>query len=148
MVNYWNPAADIIFTALLLIQNSPTLRELKSRCGKIMFNYPAQLWVAKTSHVLLSSSNYLGNPVAALDISADAWFLLEKLSSHLEALSLSYSQIVNDLICNGLYSIDNSSHSIVTGQDTAVKNVANAANYFHLGTARYRKKQKRCPALR
>ena len=47
--------------------------------------------------VLLSSSNYLGNPVAALDISADAWFLLEKLSSHLEALSLSYSQIVNDL---------------------------------------------------
>lgn len=71
--------------------------------------------------VLLSSSNYLGNPVAALDISADAWFLLEKLSSHLEALSLSYSQIVNDLVCNGLYSIDNSSHSIVTGQDTAVK---------------------------
>lgn len=71
--------------------------------------------------VVLSSSTHLGNPVASLDISADAWFLLERLSSHLETLPILHSQIVDDLVCSGPHSIVFSRKSIVTGQHTAVK---------------------------
>lgn len=69
----------------------------------------------------LSSEVDFGTEVEALDISAEAGFLFQALSDRLIDLSLTRSQIVQSLVCDGLKSIEYKNSAITKGQQSAVE---------------------------
>lgn len=71
--------------------------------------------------VYLISELDLGAEVEMLNISAEACYLLQSVSERLMDLSLEPSEIVQDLICNGLKEIDYRNSDIAKGQETAVR---------------------------
>lgn len=69
----------------------------------------------------LSSEVDFGTEVETLDVSAEVGFLLQALLDRLIDLSLTRSEIVQSLICDGLKSIEYKNSAITKGQSSAVE---------------------------
>lgn len=71
--------------------------------------------------VILSVAKNLGEEVPVVEFSAEPWRLLQSLIDRLEKLEQEPTDLVRQLVCEGLQNIDFSGEKLATGQDTAVK---------------------------
>lgn len=71
--------------------------------------------------IVIAVSTNLGEEVPALEISAEAWHLLDALIERLDGMVRKPSELVRTLVCDGRKLIDYSNRELTIGQQNAVR---------------------------